>query len=177
MPTEVATYLKYANLQMAAESLFALPSGAAPGTLRTTMDAASLTLGNTRTSKFTTTQAIEFDKDWDVVEHKSNTATGFSGTLFKYTGATDSARGLTNGELVMSFRSTEFIDDAVRDNQATNTLEVKEFGWAFGQIADMESWYASLKADSTKLGNNNFSLPATARARKASEIYGTACHY
>jgi hypothetical protein len=64
---------------------------------------------------------------------------------------------LTN-DLVMSFRSTEFIDDAARDNQATNTLEVKEFGWAFGQIADMEAWYAELKADSTKLGNNSFSV-------------------
>ena len=58
----------------------------------------------------------------------------------------------------MSFRSTEFADDAVRDNQATNTLEIKEKGWAFGQIADMESWYASLKADSTKLGSNGFSV-------------------
>jgi hypothetical protein len=37
----------------------------------------------------------------------------------------------------MSFRSTEFIDDAARDNQATNAMEIKEAGFAFGQIRDM----------------------------------------
>jgi len=39
----------------------------------------------------------------------------------------------------MSFRSTEFADDAARDNEATNKLEIKDHGWAFGQIADMEA--------------------------------------
>ena len=58
----------------------------------------------------------------------------------------------------MSFRSTEFIDDAARDNQATNTFEIKDTGFAWGQIADMEAWYAELKADETKLGNNAFSV-------------------
>lgn len=56
-------------------------------------------------------------------------------------------RGIVAGELAMSFRSNEFVDDAVRDNQATNALEIKDKGWAFGQIADMEAWYASLRAD------------------------------
>ncbi|AVT22160.1 hypothetical protein C7Y68_20820 [Paracidovorax avenae] len=50
------------------------------------------------------------------------------------------------GELVLSFRSTEFADDAARDNQATNTLEIKEKGWAFGQIADMEAWFQTLRS-------------------------------
>ncbi|WP_077001411.1 putative Ig domain-containing protein [Variovorax sp. KK3] len=45
----------------------------------------------------------------------------------------------------MSFRSTEFIDDAARDNQATNTLEIAATGYAWGQIRDMEAWYQSLK--------------------------------
>jgi dienelactone hydrolase len=44
----------------------------------------------------------------------------------------------------MSFRSTEFIDDAARDNQATNDMEISQFGWAFGQIADMKRWYEGL---------------------------------
>lgn len=102
--------------------------------------------GNDRSSKFTAVQAQQFiDEGWTVVEHKSDTTTGFSGTLFKYTGATDAAKGLTKGELVMSLRSTEFADDATCDNQATNVLEIKEKGWAFGQIADMESWCASLQ--------------------------------
>ncbi|SDP94092.1 hypothetical protein SAMN04489708_1587 [Paracidovorax cattleyae] len=55
-------------------------------------------------------------------------------------------RGIVKGELVLSFRSTEFADDAARDNQATNTLEIKEKGWAFGQIADMEAWFQTLRS-------------------------------
>ncbi|ADX48579.1 Ig family protein [Paracidovorax avenae ATCC 19860] len=52
----------------------------------------------------------------------------------------------------MSFRSTEFIDDAARDNKATNVLEIKETGFAWGQIADMQAWYAKLKSDPALLG-------------------------
>jgi hypothetical protein len=134
---------------MAAESLFGITDVDLPGAVRlgTSMSVASLTKGNTRSSKFTETQATQFIADgWTVVEHKSNTTTGFSGTLFKYTGETDAARGLTKGELVISFRSTEFIDDSARDAEATNNLEIKAHGWAFGQIADMQDWYASLKS-------------------------------
>jgi hypothetical protein len=155
MADEIATYLKFSNLQMAAEADYINVTDFS----NQDFIKAALIRGNNRSSKFTATQADQFIADgWTVVEDKSNTATGFSGTLFRYTGETDAARGLVKGELVMSFRSTEFIDDAARDNQATNTLEVKEFGWAFGQIADMEAWYASLKADSTKLGNSSFSV-------------------
>jgi len=71
-----------------------------------------------------------------VVEQKENTPTGFSGTLF---------RNSETNELVMSFRSTEFVDDAARDNQATNTLEIQEHGFVFGQIADMQNWHEELK--------------------------------
>ena len=138
MADDIAAYLKYTNLQLAAESLFGLPNGSAPGTLRDQMDVGTLTVGNRRTSVFTSVQAQQFlDDGWTVVEHESNTATGFSGTLFK---------NVQTGELVMSFRSTEFADDATRDNEATNTLEIKDRGWAFGQIADMQSWYASLQS-------------------------------
>ncbi len=128
MTNEITTYLKYANLQMAAESLF--------GGTGSTMDVASLVLGNNRSSKFTEIQAQQFiEEGWTVAEHKSNTSTGFSGTLF---------RNSNTDELVLSFRSTEFIDDAARDNQATNSMEIKEKGWAFGQIADMKAWVDSL---------------------------------
>ena len=142
-PTTV-DLLRYADLQMAAEAFLRdKVSGAliSSGTGLIT----ALTDGNKRASKFTQIQAEEFAKHWIVVDQKANTATGFSGTLFKYTGPTDAAKGLTNGELVMSFRSTEFLDDNARDNMATNTMELKEFGWAFGQIADMERWYAELR--------------------------------
>lgn len=140
MANEITTYLKYVNVQMAAEAtgLATDISG------QTYVDA--LTSGNNRSSKFTETQARDFSDNWTVVNHKANSDTGFSGTLFKYTGETDTAKGLTNGELVLSFRSTEFIDDAARDNQATNSLEIKEKGWAFGQIDDMETWLSSLQS-------------------------------
>ena len=145
MTKEISTYLKYANLQMAAEAFIAprnsAPSTPAAGALLTGV----LTVGNTRSSKFTQVQADEFVKDWTVVEHISNTATGFSGTLFRAL-RSDESTGIIAGELVLSFRSTEFLDDSARDNQATNSMEIKPYGWAFGQIADMENWYQSLRS-------------------------------
>ena len=108
----ISTYLKYANLQMAAEALFdnernksapILVAGLTPSD-------SQLEDGNKHASKFPSTLARQFLSDgWSIVAHQPDTSTGFSGTLFKndYT-----------GELVLSFRSTEFVDDAVRDNQA-----------------------------------------------------------
>lgn len=142
----ISDYLKYANLQMAAEALYGYNATIPDANLipSTTYNDGpidfedNLTTGNLHASIFTPTQ-VELSgltSDWVVVEHLSNTSTGFSGTLFKHK---------DTGEQVMSFRSTEFIDDAARDNQATNTLEIKECGWAFGQIDDMQNWYASLQ--------------------------------
>lgn len=100
--------------------------------------------GNGRASKFTESQATDFAAKYTVVAHQANTATGFSGTLFK---------NVSTGEFTLSFRSTEFIDDAGRDNQATNALEIRPYGWAFGQIDDMKKWvddlYASNKITTT----------------------------
>lgn len=73
--------------------------------------------GNYHTSKFTTVQAENFIKHWRVLDQKLNTSTGFSGTLFECI-ADDPVTGAKVGERVLSFRSTEFIDDAARDNQA-----------------------------------------------------------
>ena len=125
MTTVIANYLKFANLQMAAEALYDLKTAPAGSTAAGEISAAMLTVGNERSSKFTKVQADEFVKDWTVVEHISNTKTGFSGTLFRAL-RSDESRGITTGELVICFRSTEFADDATRDNQATNTLGIKE---------------------------------------------------
>lgn len=129
----VTTYLKYANLQMATEAFLE--------------DSESfrdqLISGNNHSSKFTEVVADQFVKDWKAVAYRPNANTGFSGTLFECL-VDDPARGLVKGELVLSFRSTEFIDDAARDNQATNAMEIKPYGWAFGQIADMKNWVDSL---------------------------------
>jgi hypothetical protein len=135
----IADYLKYANLQMAAEAFL---KEKVPGT-ETWVENYSgddlrdaLFLGNKRYTRFTETEAKKFADDWVVLNQKPNTETGFSGTLF-YNDKTT--------EYVLSFRSTEFVDDAVRDSLATNDMEVHETGWAWGQIADMEDWYESIK--------------------------------
>ena len=143
---QVAVQLEYAKLQLAAEAMFGVKHVDLAGKQETgPIDKAWLTDGNDHSSRFTQPQADEFVKNWALVEHKANTETGFSGTLFKYIGPDNSDLGLVHNQLVMSFRSTEFIEDAARDNQETNTLEISETGWAFGQISDMESWYASLQ--------------------------------
>ena len=109
----VSNYLKYANLQMAAEAdLIKVPVS---GTIAKN----TLTTGNNRSSRFTNVLADQFVMDWKVVAHQPNTSTGLSGTLFECL-RDDPARGLKIGEQVISFRSTEFADDAARDNQATN---------------------------------------------------------
>ncbi|WP_440534502.1 hypothetical protein [Variovorax sp. YR566] len=83
MTTEIATYLKYANLQIAAEAFIA-PKDSSPGdTTFHSLGVDLLQAGNDHTSRFTETDAEWFVDDWEVVEHISNTTTGFSGTLFR----------------------------------------------------------------------------------------------
>jgi RTX calcium-binding nonapeptide repeat (4 copies) len=148
MPTPApSTLLTFANLQMAAEAL--LDNS---GTFT-----AQLVAGNNRASRFTQSQATQFANEWKVVDHKPNTSTGFSGTLFECL-VDDPARGLVKGQLVISFRSTEFADDNVRDSKATNELEIQKFGWAFGQLADMEAWYSGLKASGKLAAGRAFSV-------------------
>lgn len=140
----IANYLKYAELQMAAEAFIRRDTGQLYQA--GTQLVSALKEGNLHASVFTSNQAESFAKRWKVEDQEANTKTGFSGTLFRCT-VDDPATGAKVGDLVMSFRSTEFIDDAARDNQATNVLEVKELGFALGQIKDMEAWYARPKAE------------------------------
>ena len=133
-----AELLKYADLQMAAEAFLVKPNGDIRDDLK-----AALIDGNKHSSKFTAPQADNFLAHWQVVAQKPNSPTGFSGTLFKCI-LSDPATGAQKDQLVISFRSTEFIDDAARDNQATNVLEIKETGFAWGQIRDMEEWYETI---------------------------------
>ncbi len=147
----ITDFLKYATLQMAAEAFIrdeetkGLNDSGEP-LLRVLKD------GNKHTSRFPESEARKFADPvdgWTVLDQRANTPTGFSGTLFK--------NNKTN-ELVLSFRSTEFIDDAVRDNEATNVKEIKDTGWAWGQIADMETWYDELRRDPGKLQGQTFSV-------------------
>ena len=148
-----ATLLEFANLQVAAEALYNRENL----TEFKIDNLKYLKDGNERTSRFTDTQAKEFAQKWEIVSHVANTGTGFSGTLFRARKSDVAGKedlktgvpktGIKEGDLVISFRSTEMIDDAARDNQATNTMEISQKGWAFGQIADMEKWVRSLRAD------------------------------
>ena len=158
-----ATLLEFANLQVATEALYGKKKSqpdwkdnvvnAKPNSEKNNGKDSFVKIlvqdlidGNEHTSKFTPTQAEEFAQKWEIVSHIANTGTGFSGTLFRATEkAASTETGIKEGDLVISFRSTEFIDDSARDNQATNTMEISEKGWAFGQIADMEKWVQSLK--------------------------------
>ncbi|MBK6906547.1 MAG: hypothetical protein IPH08_05520 [Rhodocyclaceae bacterium] len=126
----IADYLKLANLQLAAESLFTfgvqLDPDRKPGDLtdRNTLyrngavefgvaaseqdpTTSNLTRGNERASRFTPTEVAfsGMDKNWTVVEHLSNTTTGFSGTLFQAI-RSDPVNNVKAGEYVLSFRST-----------------------------------------------------------------------
>lgn len=127
----ISEYLKFVNLQMASESLFGFNAYTANGSLipgkvsTEPLTTERLITGNLHASKFTATEAAKFAAEWQVVEHKSNTLTGFSGTLMRAI-KDNPATGTKAGEYVISFRSTEFLDDAARDNQATNTLEIKQ---------------------------------------------------
>ena len=125
----IADYLNYANLQMAAEAFLFDDNGDRKQNLKQ-----ALIDGNKHASRFTAVQAEDFLAQWDVIAQCPNTPTGFSGTLFQ---------NKVTKEYVISFRSTEFIDDAVNDTQVTNK-SIKDFGWGYGQIADMEEWYASI---------------------------------
>ena len=143
----------FANLQMASES-FLLRETDRGVIQNDQVIRLRLTDGNTHASKFMPVQAAQFVNDYEVLTQYRNDpnlpgGSGFSGTLF---------RNKATQELTLSFRSTEFIDDNLRDSKSTNELEVKELGWAFGQIAEMEAWYAQLRADPGLLGGKKFNV-------------------
>jgi pimeloyl-ACP methyl ester carboxylesterase len=127
MNSELTTWLDYSKLQLAAEAFLDKVTPVNP-LLKVLQD------GNKHASKFTPTEAAAFQKRYEVIAHKPNTGTGFSGTLFwdkfehKYT---------------LSFRSTEFVEDVLADSVGTNE-GISSYGWAFGQIADMEDWWKEL---------------------------------
>ena len=151
--------LKYSELQMAAEAF--LISDGGPTTDPIDLIRA-LVNGNDHASRFTEIEAQRFTEYWRVVDQQENTGTGFSGTLFECI-QDDPLSGAKMGEQVISFRSTEFIDDAARDNKATNALEIADHGLALGQIMDMEDWYAQLilsgkVTDPTRLSATGYSL-------------------
>ncbi len=124
------TILEFANLQVASEAFLAkLESTPGKRTGEIDLQKAEntdlLTEGNKHSTKFPPSMVDDFVEKWKVVDHISNTKTGFSGTLFvakKQIINSDGTVIANAGEQVISFRSTEFVEDAVRDNKMTNNL-------------------------------------------------------
>jgi len=146
-PPSVLDSLKFASLQLAAEA-FLLDDNLKPIGNKTALIGA-LVDGNLHASRFSRADAERFASEWEVLNQTDSTPTGFSATLFKRLGSE---------EFVISFRSTEFIDDAVRDTLATNAMEITDTGWAWGQISDMEKWFAQLRAPGGALHGKEFSV-------------------
>lgn len=138
---------KFASLQLAAEAFLLDEVGSPIESKSALIDA--LVEGNLHASRFSRTDAERFASEWEVLSQADNNPTGFSATLFKRLG---------EEEFVISFRSTEFIDDAVRDTLATNSMEISKTGWAWGQISDMEKWFAKLRAPGGALEGKKFSV-------------------
>jgi len=82
---DISTYLEFSNLQIASEAFIGKSQSKDPGTIISGkyFERDNLIKGNGHTSKFTETAADEFMQHWRVVEHITNTKTGFSGTLFE----------------------------------------------------------------------------------------------
>ena len=78
LSNESTTYL-----QIAAEAFYDLKKSSPETRLVVPIEERMLISGNDRTSKFTKSDAAWFVQNWEVVEHINNTATGFSGTLFR----------------------------------------------------------------------------------------------
>lgn len=154
MNISVAEQYKFIGLQMAAEANLVDPDGL-PFSGAVLISA--LVRGNGHSSVFTRTEAEHFAEHWRVVAQSEESGTGFCGTLFECI-QSDPTTGTVAGERVISFRSTEFIDDAVRDNEATNQHEIRATGWAWGQLRDMEQWYAQLRADPKSFDSQDFSV-------------------
>lgn len=98
--------------------------------------------GNTR---MTESQATDFTTRYTIVSHLPNTASGFSATLMKYR---NTATG--TDEYTLSMRSTEYFNESQggdwqRDGLQGADGEIGDTGFAFGQIASMESYYEHLK--------------------------------
>ena len=93
--------------------------------------------------EFSPTQAGEFIKNWRVVHHQPDTASGYSGTLFEYIG-NDPNSGFSNGELVFSQRGTAGLFTDLLD---ADLYGISVNGLAYKQIVDMYNYWQRLTAN------------------------------
>lgn len=90
--------------------------------------------------EFSDTQATDFATHWEVVDHLPNTASGFSGTVFRRRDC-DPATGLVAGDLVFALRGTE---PGLTDLYQADFNEIVKNGLAFRQIIDMYNYWQRL---------------------------------
>ena len=89
---------------------------------------------------FSLTQATDFATHWEIVDHLPNTASGFSGTVFRRIDS-DPATGLVAGDLVFALRGTEQVG---LDLFQADFNELVNNGLAFRQIIDMYNYLQRL---------------------------------
>lgn len=149
--TQIRTWLDFALQQMAAESYIhrflsgelGLEAVLKVGSNNLPGDQSNVDVlpGKTR---MTTLQAQEFTQKYQIVDHHANDATGFSATLMLDT---------QTNSYTLSFRSTESAAAAEGGDRERDLLgadaEIGFSGFAFGQLAAMEDYYQSLKANGT----------------------------
>lgn len=154
MSTTVQTWYNFVLQQMAAESYLDDWK-----TLRQDARIARLNLGSNNqnylkvgqtsttadlpgATRMTEHQATDFQTRYTIVSHLPNTASGFSATLMQDN---------VTGAYTLSMRSTEYFNenqggDWARDGLTLGAdLEIARYGFAFGQIASMETYYDHLK--------------------------------
>lgn len=139
-PLPLAACLKYAELQTAAEAFLVDERN---GKIREGPRQALID-GNRRGTRFTRLRAAEFAEHWIALDQTAAPATDFGGTLFKCI-RDDPATGAMAGELVMSFRGTEFIGNAAHGDDAISASQLNTIGSAWDRVCDMEAWYQSLR--------------------------------
>ncbi|MDH5640924.1 MAG: hypothetical protein OEY28_06485 [Nitrospira sp.] len=159
MPTNITTWLNFALQQMAAESYLnginlqdpdAVKDRLVDGNNNSQVISPDLFTGMTRFVDLNgvpgasqiTGSAQAFVSRYQIVHHHANDATGFSATLMR---ERDAQGNLTNN-FTLSFRSTEFREqvdggDNERDSARGADGEITLHGFAFGQLASMETYY------------------------------------
>jgi Ca2+-binding RTX toxin-like protein len=94
-----------------------------------------------RNSEFSLSQAQDLVSKWRLVDHRPDTPSGFSATLF--------ASKEKSSDLVLAIRGTEFdrgIDEAARDLGSSDINGIILEGMAVGQIVDLYNYWKQLTA-------------------------------
>jgi hypothetical protein len=157
MANEISTWLKFALQQMAAESYLdginlqdpaAIIARLIAGNNNSQIIPPDQFTGMTRFVNFAgvpnanqiTGSAQAFASHYQILDHHANDASGFSATLMRDT---------TTGEYTLSLRSTEFKPAALGGDKERDALQadadIALHGFAFGQLAAMEEYFARLK--------------------------------